>query len=216
MSLALRTNFKSKREYLRRYGKFLVSEYEKSIADNLVRPYTPMRYVSQDEITGMVETFPGLIYVSSWKNMYEKMMRYCPENSRIKYQSQSDKYPNKVAIKIIRENTVRGDCYEYVFEPGYYRVEINTEPRPYFLTACARGIPISTGWGRMSWLENEFNQEWRDRVNYWKWNKWQRKTKEMEIEERRKIILLMTEKHEAKQFFQAVAMASAVGTQDGM
>ena len=48
------------RHYLKRYGKFLAEEFYVSIKNGYERPYTLMRYVSQQEIDLMVNRFPHL------------------------------------------------------------------------------------------------------------------------------------------------------------
>lgn len=206
--------FKSDREYLRRYGKFLVAEQEECEAGGYLRPYTPLRYVSQEEINQMVSAFPNCIRVWSWESFntkFDDLFGPILEKKHGKKSQKPFKYPKLVTIPIMRKNTPDGRCGETVDGPGYYRVEINKRPAPYFLTACADGIPINTGMGRLSHWEETFNREWRERYHNWKWEKERRDAKAKEMEERRRRLLRIPEKRESRQFFQAVAMASAVG-----
>ena len=53
--------FKSDKEYLRRYGKFLIAEQEECEAGGYVRPYTPMRYVSLGELQRIAKAFPSVV-----------------------------------------------------------------------------------------------------------------------------------------------------------
>lgn len=185
--------FKSDREYLRRYGKFLVAAQEKYSDGGHIRPYTPFRYVSQKEINKMVKAWPNSIEVLSWESFKGR------------------KQPKLVVIKIVRTNTFNGISGEIVERPGYYRVEANKKPLPFFKTACAYGIPINMGIGRLSHWEETFNAEWRKRHINWQLEKLRRDVRAKRMEDRRRLLTKIPEKRESQQFFQAVAMAGAVG-----
>jgi hypothetical protein len=191
---------KKRREYLRRYVKFLISEYEKYRGTRVALPYTTMRYVSQEEINKMVEMFPNEIRVWSWNSLSQKFGNAYNDV----------KYPEQVSISVVRDNCFDGRIYETVDSPGYYRVEVNKKPSPFFYTACAEGIPDMSIMGRKSRWKESFDNEWGNRVKLATQEKNLRDYKAKRLEERRAFLLQAPEKRESKQFFQAIAMASAV------
>jgi len=198
--------FKSDREYLRRYGKFLVAEYEKCAAHGYVRPYTPMRYVSLAELKKIAKAFPSVVIDMG------VVLNFNPFGDLFGLGKTKPKKGYKVFhIPIYRKNDFSGQSREWISKPGYYRVEKNGKTSPCFSAACANGIPIQSSLGRESHWEAAFNENWRDRVAFSRLRTANMKQKAAELEERRNALLRIPEKRESRQFFQAVAMASAVG-----
>lgn len=198
--------FKSDKEYLRRYGKFLIAEQEECEAGGYVRPYTPMRYVSLGELQRIAKAFPSVVIDMG------DIINFNPFGDLFGLGKTKRKNGYKVFhIPIYRKNDFSGQSREWISGPGYYRVEKNGKTLPCFSTACANGIPIQSGLERESHWEETFNREWNERYHNWQWKKSRRDAKAKEMEERRRRLLRIPEKRESRQFFQAVAMASAVG-----
>jgi len=102
--------------------------------------------------------------------------------------------------KFIEVRDVYGRPANFIFRPGFYRVEENHDGMPYLIS-----------FNRTNKITNTFNEWWYNRVKYGRSNDYHKTVLRRKLARRKRRIQRSITPKYAESFFQAVAMASAVG-----